>query len=371
MLISLIIYVFLLFAMLALGKFQITYRINPRKNIPVLYMFLPSMVFAVVFGCRYGVGTDHLNYINEYIYGHNRNLEWGFLLVENFFNNRGLHFAWFFGFLAFLQVSLFLSSFRDRDLFPFVIIVLILSTQWLGWCNGIRQAVATCFFIYSIQFIYERKLLQYCICCLFAISFHKSAIVLLPFYFFYKIDLGKIKWIPWLLFFSALVIGEFHLFDSILERWFVPVSELLGYDEVYSLDSAFTQLENSNGTGLGRILSLIITVLILKFAPSVREFFIDKNSNDVFSLLYSIFLIGMFGGIAFSGVVVLLRIFGYFNVFKNVVLPYTMFYLIKGPEKKYNRIIGYSILFILAILFFAVIYRGSINTAEYHTFWNA
>lgn len=357
--------------MLGLGRFQVTYLINPHRNIPLLYMFLPSLAFAVVFGCRYGVGTDHLNYVYEYMNGHNRDLEKGFLLVETFFMNRGAHYAWFFGFLAFLQVSLFLSSFQDRDLFPFVIIVLILSTQWLGWCNGIRQAVAACIFVYSIQFIYKRELLKYCICCLLALSFHKSAIVLLPFYFINKIDIGKIKWVPWMLFFSALVIGKSHIFDFLLERWFVPVSELLGYDEVYSLDSAFLHLDNSNGTGLGRILSLIVTALIIEFAPSVREFFINKNSNDIFSLLYNLFLIGMFGGIAFSGVVVLLRIFGYFSVFKNVVLPYTMFYLIKGPAKKYNRIIGYSILFILAILFLAVIYRGSINTAEYHTFWNA
>jgi hypothetical protein len=329
-------------------------------------MFLPCLLFAFVFGCRYGVGTDHLNYIAEYLYGRNRDVEPLFAFIESFFQSLNLHFAWFFGFIAFLQITLFLSAFKDRNLYPFLILILFLGGRWLGWCNGIRQATACCFFIFSIQFIEERKPLPYLLCCLLAYMFHRSAIILLPFYFIDKADFFKIKWLPWLVYIMAVVVARTSFINNYIEQYFSVVSEAFNYDEGYTTEQALTKLEydTNESTGIGSLVSTGITLITLSFMQPAKKFYDSK----FFQIISNLYLIGLFGGVAFSGNVILTRPFGYFTVFGGVVTAYVLYYMFQGYNKKYE-IWGYLLILFELLTFIAIIYRGKLNTAEFHFFW--
>ena len=222
---SAFIYLSLMGMMIGVGNSMEKSSMNPRRNIPFLYMFIPCLFFAFIFGCRYGVGVDHLDYVSSYLYGTDRTVEPLYSFIESLFKSMDFHFAWFFGFIAFLQITLFLSSVKDRYLYPFLILLLFFTGRWLGWCNGIRQATACCFFVFSVQFIENRKIVPYLVCCLFAFLFHRSAIILFPFYFINKVDFFKVKWVPWVVYGVATIMASTSFINDYIELYFSSVSE--------------------------------------------------------------------------------------------------------------------------------------------------
>ena len=369
MIFSAFVYLSLLGLMILTGRPY--YKIPLKKgnhNIPFYYCFVPSLLFAFVFGIRYGVGTDHLNYIDSYLYGSIREVEIGYTFLESQFKKNGLHFAWLFGFIAFIQITFYISAFKDRNIYPWLILVMILSCRWLGWCNGIRQSIAVCLFVYSIQFIEEKKPFLYLPLILLATLFHRSAIILLPFYFIGKIDLFRFKLVPWIVYFIAYYMQQQYIDmdSSFINRNFDVVASFLGYEDVYSVDTSLEKITFKEGesSGLGVILNNANNFLILALMQPAKRFY---NSNW-FTILSNLFLIGLFGVTAFSGIVVLLRPFGYFSLFKGIIMAYLLQYLF-FKKNRFSLLCGWLLIIFLLLSFIAVIYRGDINTAEYHVFW--
>lgn len=362
---SAIVYLSLMGLMIGTGNVLEQKHLNPKRNIPFLYMFIPCLLYALVFGCRYGVGTDHLNYISDYVHGTDRDYEPLFSYIMLFFRNNGFHFAWFFGFIAFLQISLYVSSVKDRSLYLYLILIFFLGGRWLGWSNGIRQATACCFFMFSVQFIEERRPIPYLLCCLLAYLFHRSAIILLPFYFINRFDFFKIKWIPWAVYLIAIIISRTQFLNDFIGEYFTVVSEAFSYDESYTTEQALSKLEyNSNeSSGLGSLVSIAITLISLSFIQPAKKYF----NSAFFKIISNLYLIGLFGSVAFSGHVVLVRPFGYFSVFGGVIIAHLLYYSFKSNSK--NKVWGLFLLMLELLTFVAIIYRGELNTAEYHFFW--
>lgn len=368
MLLSYVVYLSLMFSMLFCGMGNRKGKSNLLGHIRISDIIIPSFLFSLVFGCRYGVGTDHLDYVSEYLYGSNRDLEIGFSWLETMFTQAGLHFSIFFGFLALVQVLLYFLSLREREFLPFLIIVLMLSCQWLGWCNGIRQSIASCFFLFSIRFIVDRKPLGYFICFLLALSFHKSAIILLPFYLVYFVDLSRYKWVPWAIFILANVIANSGVITNLLNQYFEPLLQLLGYDESYDIDDAFLTLADS-GSGWGVVLGYITTVSILLLAPNAKVYYTNLRLGDFFQVIYTLYLVGLFGTYAFPGVVILQRPFGYFTIFGRVLMAMLLYFLMNDIKTPYRNFKFWGLILLLSLRFVAILLRGEINTAEYHVFW--
>lgn len=362
---SALIYLGLLGLMEFFGQYQEKLRLNPHRNVLFLYMLIPNLLFAFIFGCRYGVGTDYPDYLNDYLAGRVRMVEPFFMYLEGFFRNNGFHYAWFFGACAFIQISFYTAAFKDRKVYPWLILVLVLGGRWLSWCNGIRQCIAGCIFVYSIHFIEEKKPLYYYICIIIAMMFHRSAMILLPFYFIDKIDFFKRKWMPWAIFFLSFV-ASFGVLNGFMERNWGVVSNFLGYD-VYS-DQAITariNYQEGQSSGLGRILSIFISIIIIILAQNEKY----ENDSKWFVILSNLFLIGLFGNIAFNSNVVLSRPFGFFEEFRGVMVAYLLFYFIKSKTNNLYRFLSIILLITQILWFIAIIYRGNVNTAEFHFFW--
>lgn len=352
--------------MILTGPIQENDRWNHNRNIPFLNVLIPCLLYAFVFGCRYNVGTDYMNYLYMYQWGIDRDLEFGFSFLQSLFKELHLHFAWFFGFLAFIQISLYSTAIKDRKLYPWFFLVFILSCRWLILSNGIRQAVAACIFVYSVQFIVSKKVLPYLICIVLACSFHKSAVILFPFYFISKLDFTRIRWIPWVVYIIALILSVTHLYEQFVDNNFAILAEFFGYEESYDAEAALTylQFDKTQSTGLGRLVIEATTILILALIPRTKNFYCTKE----FIVLFNLFLIGEFGSTAFRGSILLARPFGYFTLYRELIITYIVYFLFK-EKKGANNIYGWLIIFLLVIKFIAVIYRGEMNFAAYHFFW--
>ena len=138
-----------------------------------------------------------------------RELEGAFMYFSQLFAYLNLHFTFFFGFWAFLQISFMYLTFKnERYLLPYIGIIIVFGGHYVGWMNGIRQIIAACIFVYSIQFIYDRKALKYFLLIFIATLFHKSAVLLFVFYFIPQRDYFKNRFISLGLLLLAVIIVQ-------------------------------------------------------------------------------------------------------------------------------------------------------------------
>ena len=343
------------------------YPMNTNKTYPVPYLLIPCFLFALIFGCRFNVGVDYHMYYLDYLYNYSsRDLEAGFLFIKETFQNNNLHFALYFGFIAFIQIFFFMIAFRKKAyLYPFILLVLFLSCIELGWMNGIRQSIATCIFVYATTFIIEKKTLKYVLAILLAMQFHNSAIILLPVYFITLLPILKNKWISIGIFITALFVNTLPVerFDVI----FSQAADLLGYGEIYDSEEALVEMENKGGgSGIGRLILNTIFLLIILYSNKLKHFF--KNDERWFSIMYNLFIIGMFGNMAFNKCVILLRPFGYFRVFWAVLAGILIYYFTKNRTKK-NDIANIVLIGFIVLTFIANMLNGKNNYMEFHFFW--
>lgn len=338
---------------------------NVNKTYPMHYLILPCLLFAIIFGCRYNVGVDYYTYYTDYLYNwSNREIEPGFLFIKETFQNNNLHFALYFGFIAFIQIFFFMIAFRKRAyLYPSILLVLFLSCIELGWMNGIRQSIATCIFVYATTFIDDKKPIKFIIAILLAMQFHSSAIILLPIYFITYLPILKNRWISIGIYVTALFVSTLPVerFDIL----FTQAADFLGYGDVYDSENALVELENG-GTGIGRIILNTIFLIIILYSNKLKDFF--KNDERWFSIMYNLFIIGMFGNMAFNKCVMLLRPFGYFRVFWAVLAGMLIYYLTKNRTKQKDTV-NLILIGFIALTFIANMLSCKSNYMEFHFFW--
>lgn len=116
-------------------------------------------------------------------YGTNQQFEIGFAWLMDTCKSYHLHFAYFFGILAFIQIFCYYTSFKRQSfLLPYLGLMLFVSNEWFFWVNGIRQATAMCIWLLSLECFNRRKYVWMVVFMALAITFHKSAVILVVLY---------------------------------------------------------------------------------------------------------------------------------------------------------------------------------------------
>ena len=152
------IYLLLFVVMLFLAK-----RASERNE--WFWMILAILLYAIVFGLRYGVGVDHLAYLADYMRyglaasGQYDDTEIGFKFFRDTLAQNDIHFSVYFVIIAFVQLWLvFKAVQKDKFIYPYLVVAFFLGCIWLSYSNGLRQQLAFCFFAYSLLFIENKKL---------------------------------------------------------------------------------------------------------------------------------------------------------------------------------------------------------------------
>jgi hypothetical protein len=334
------------------------------------------LLFALVSGIRWQVGVDHLNYLAFYENLRNggefrsSGLEIGFDYITKLFADLGLHFTFYFAFWAFLQIFFIYYAVRnERYLLPFLGIVIVMGPEYLSWMNGIRQMLAACMFIYSIQFIQNKSVIKYFLTLFLAFLIHKSAILLLIFYFIPQKNYFYNRYFNLLLLFICVIIGLNPYWIQTL-TFFENALVTIGYEAYSENLDVFIDERREMVFGPRRIAVLLLNVFTIWYAPILKKVF--KNTNYLTYFNFA-FLGSLFYNLFANTSHLFLRPVSYFTIFLALTTSYLLYYLkIKKPTGVSFRFI---IVFAISISFllFSIIAdygKAEMDWTNYKFFWD-
>lgn len=313
-------------------------------------IIIPILIFAFISGIRYRVGVDYPTYHQYYIqleeYGKTfgYDFEIGFSFLSELFANLNLHFSFYFGFWAALQIGFVFYAFRnEKYLLPYICILIILGSYYLSWMNGIRQCIVACAFVYSIEFIEKKKLWKFLLFVLLAFTFHKSVVILLPFYFI--LTICKTNWLMnkkrnLLILFICVFLGNTPTWLNYMNS-LENILSAIGY-EGYSnrLETLTTKGLQEMVWGPGRISIFAMYLLIIWYYPELKALFKGKKLDMYFFLCF----IGVCAYNLFANTShIFLRPIEYFTIFTLPMSAYLLYFL-----RKTQKIIPFYAFLILA-----------------------
>lgn len=328
-------------------------------------------------GVRWGVGRDHLNYLDNYIsiikFGHpiRDDMESGFILYETIFANIGAHFSILFASFAVIQSFLTFQFFRnEKYLWSYLSFVVMTGNVFFMWSNIIRSTIVISVFIYLSSLMLEkRRFWLYLLIVMLLTTIHFSAIILLPLFVLFYIDFKKffisIKY-QLVLFFGSMACANSALWMSLLD--FIDIATaFFGYNR-YSSDVLLNIGDRQLAFGPRRILLLLIDLIIILYSRQLRSTFTTKifGFSLILFIIYYTFMPVFVNNMAFS------RIIDYFQIGRALMASYLFFYLFRVKKTKFNYVGGLILACIFIIHIVAQIYsdNAGVDAIRYDFFWN-
>ena len=335
-------------------------------------IFVIIAAFTFVFGCRYGVGVDYFHYLYAYENRADFRFEFLFKTISDILRNMGFGYPVFFSVWAFLQITLLYYAFKNyRFIFPYIALFLIFSSTMLSLMNIIRQQLAACVFLVSLQFIEKKQPLYYYLCVLVAYWFHRSALILIVIYplFRFRSDWFSRIWIQIVLYLIAVYLhNRFDLVATYIEapfRWF---SETFGFERygfsVLEIESLDDRGQFGRNTGMGIYVSLFKTIPIILLSKDLKSYY----NSRFFNMIYTGWFISVLSGLAFGSSITLSRPFVFFMLFQPVLWSFFIYYCFR-KQKPLLSIYAIGFLLLQIALFVNIISFGEINTSAYTFFW--
>lgn len=340
-------------------------------------MWILVLAFALIFGCRWGVGRDYFRYLLAYTGMVPERFEFLFQSLTLALKKTGLHFCFYFGLWALLDIVLLYYALRQyKFLFPFLAFFLIFGSYYLPMMNAIRQYLAALVFLNAIPFIIQRDLKRFSICLVVAVLLHKLSVILFVIYpiLRYKDDWFRRIWVQLALYFFAVFIS-FH--SEIIIRWvempFEWLSNVLGY-HVYHYEALFGEKYNrakfGNNTGLGIWVKMFVTLPVIVFNKPMKRYY-----NSVhFNMLYTLYFVGVISSLLFGQSIVLNRVAMFFSIYQLIIqcfFVYFCFHLFPHRIKRRRQLVFWLGIMVMAVqipLFLNMISNPN-STAAFLFFW--
>lgn len=207
-----------------------------RKIICALFVLAPPILISTFRALE--VGTDTFNYLDIY----NRIKVYDLFQYLNLYGKR---FNYEIGYQQILRLSYILGG--GNNLVKFFSSFLVVFFAWRGalyyhkkflissgMCmflfyllsfsyslNSVRNSIALSLFFYGTQFVIEKKLVKYLICCFFMVMFHSSLIVAVAFYLFNYMDYWTSK--KYFKYISVITIIVAIVFQRSIANYILPV----------------------------------------------------------------------------------------------------------------------------------------------------
>lgn len=186
-----LIYLSILFVCIFLFYYTNSKQCKAFKQNRVIDVFLVLLCFFLCFG--YTTGTDWRTYENMYDWVRENAsamflfTEPGYVIYTYVFAILGVDF---FYFLIFTKVVLYIIVFKTMRRFCPQNVIFLSFLFFIAWYafflfidNPLRNFIAVCIFLCSLNYLFERRFKLYLLMTIIAMSFHFSAIVMLLLYF--------------------------------------------------------------------------------------------------------------------------------------------------------------------------------------------
>ncbi len=333
------------------------------------YMVYGILIYAIVFGMRYGVGVDYFNYLNNYNaystssgqWGVSENFEAGFGFMTGLLASVHAHFTVYFGLIAFLQLFFTFLALKDEHrLYPYLVFSFMIGSYWLSYSNCLRHILAMGIWIWAVKFISEKKIWQYYLAIAVACTMHTTALVLLLFYPIFRWRQGWLRniYVQLGLLAAALLLMTMNPLQNLINNFDTLIS-MAGY-EAYLESDRTTQLNGEATLGLGFLVSLTINILLIVYSNKVKDYFKSKYLN----IAYDLFIVGIMLKYIFINSMLFLRASYYFIYMIIIVTAFTMYY-----ARQKNKPLLYALVALFGFLFLGTVLNGDDNTASFIFFW--
>lgn len=296
-----------MFPYLLLVLFELIFAYFGRKHkIARIFAFLIVGLFV---GLRYNVGTDYESYSN-YFYFDDSFLEPGFnLLVSSLQRFRYGETYMFLTMSLFTYGAIYLfieNNKYSKCYFPLILMFTLLTVSTT--CNGIRQSLAVALFLLSTRFIQNRDFFSFLGFITLAFLFHKSVLLVLPFYFF------KEKYFDKKVYIAIYLISFIFVFFN-LQTLMNPFMFVIAKNERY-----INLVEGSSSNGY-----LSLGILMQIFNYIILLLFLLKNEmHKKQPLFFNLFFISCVLMNMRVGAPLMNRVMMYFSWFSFVLLPLTL-----------------------------------------------
>lgn len=299
------------------------------------------IAFFLCFG--YMTGTDWYSYEQYY---NNKLLaneiakirEFGYFYLQTLIGELGVDF-WVFHItiklLVFYSLVNFIRRF-DANLFLFLALFIPGAGLYLFIDCPFRNLIALGISLQAFNKLFENKTLSYFLYTFIAMTFHVTAIILIPIYFVYKKDIK----ITFAIIATLIVYSVAFNIDFLISNIYTPlmkISPSIGERlKLYLLDSRFI----SDKINAGSFIRLFILTILLIF----KERIISGEKNRSYVLNLSIlFLIFYPLGIS-------LKVFQRFTLFLFPFYALSIVYLLKSLKINTNKIILNSFFLLFSLL---------------------
>lgn len=321
-----------------------------NKKIKKLLYFLSFIVILVPHGFRYGIGTDYfyiyVPYFNFIGTGERFFSEWLFNIInitiyKTFYDYRMLFFVCSLISLGFIFKGILENSPKKTA----SVFMIFLCQYYFYSMNMVRQAIAISMIFYAYKFLKNGKNLMYIIFCIFAMSFHFSAIIMIPLGL-----LAEIKWKKTVKIF--LIVFLFAIAPQLSQFFYILINEFTRYG--YYFNSRYDT---------GDVSLLLVVVNTILFI--ITLFYDEKNKGkkDGFYILcnfnfYAIILL------LFSPYIPLIsRFMKYLTVFQ-ILLVGQLLDIEKNKTK--SRVLGGALLtMFFVVMVYQIFYLGGEGAYPY------
>ena len=368
MLLSIIVYGFMIVAFYFLFKVKVqhigqSYIIKQPYDYKIRY-WLGIFICVFFLAVRWDVGRDYFSYLGEYISilrtgsPYRFDIEIGFVVLMGLFAKSGLHFTFFYAAVAFIQVYFTLTFFRhEKYLLSYFMFAVMTANTFFMWSNIMRHTIVIALFLYVSMLMMEKKRFYiYALIIALMTTIHFSAILLLPLYFLFYIDLKKFfipRILQFILFFAALILASLSIWQYLLGVIDFILSAI-GYDR-YSSELLLQIGGREMNFGARRFILCILDVILICYSRSMRSAFPSKTYGFVFILfvVYYTFMPIFMDNMALS------RLFDYFQIGRVLMISYFLFYVFDLHRNERNFLMGIVVVALLLGHLFIQIYSDN------------
>jgi transmembrane protein EpsG len=339
---------FILLFIIVILSLTISKKVNNKKmSLPIISIIFTLVFFAAI--RKVGVGTDSGNYVylfNDLTYKFQDgfkligNIEIGFLFLNYVLLKITDQYWIFFAGISLFIVYLYVLVFRIKSLDLSVsIFIFITSAIYLFSFNGARQGMAAAFVALAILYALDKKIKLFLLFVFLSTLFHKTAIIMLPFYYLINIRFSLLN------VFLLLVVS------------FLPINflaEILSLADENSIER-YSEYIDRGATG-GELLTLffiINNIVLIYFRKEIR--IINLNTYDKLLFLANIHTIIYIVVVLTGKDINLARFSIYFSVAFPLIWP-----ILFNDSKTFKTGLSKTIVFI-AYLFFYYVYLDKMS----------
>lgn len=317
----------------ALQHISGTFRIS-KKRFGVFLAALPPIFISAV---RYDVGTDFFATYYSGFYrvlngSNNDKFEIGYKLVIKVIQIFTSDAQWIFVLTSIIFIGCSFKIFADQSVdIPFSILLFLISRFYLMGMNVIRQMIAIAIFTYALKYVLNKNLKKYILFSLLAISFHYSAILLLPIYYIGRLKINRRRFIQ---------IG-------MIEILFASLAVSLVYQllKVVSL-KYYWLLYRFEVCGLNFTIFTIVFNVLLLFIYFYN--YKSYQNNERYCLYLNIQIMATLISFVLRSIPLLERVYWLYSFPILVSIPY----MLKTFEKKWLRYLATMIIIVFMVFYF-------------------